>query len=173
MSNSFGNLFKITTWGESHGNSIGVVIDGCPPGIEISLGFIQQELNRRRPGQSDVATQRNERDLAHLRSGVINNITTGMPITLEIFNEDADSSQYEDIKNKFITRIKDKFWKNYLAKYPREENKDLLFKELLRIDPGSLRMERHPFSFEDTLLSELKKKEINDFVIFLKEKLGS
>jgi len=82
-------------------------------------------------------------------------------------------SNNEDIKNKFITRIKDKFWKNYLAKYPHEDNKKLLFKELSRIDPERLKMERHPFSFRDTLLSELKKKDIDDFVIFLQEKLGS
>ncbi|MBL7094814.1 chorismate synthase, partial [candidate division KSB1 bacterium] len=101
MSNSFGNIFRITTWGESHGKSLGVVIDGCPPGIEISVERIQKELNRRRPGQSEVATPRSESDVVHLQSGVINNISTGMPITLEIFNHDADSSKYEDIKNKW------------------------------------------------------------------------
>ncbi len=101
MSNTFGNIFKITTWGESHGNSIGVVIDGCPPGIEISLEFIQNELNRRRPGQSNISSPRNEGDKAHLRSGVIDNISTGMPITLEIFNQDVDSSCYEGIKDKW------------------------------------------------------------------------
>ncbi|MFZ5519400.1 MAG: chorismate synthase [Candidatus Zhuqueibacterota bacterium] len=101
MSNSFGHIFRITTWGESHGNSIGVVIDGCPPGIEISLDFIQQELNRRRPGQSDIATPRKESDTVYLRSGVVGNISTGMPITLEIFNEDADSSQYESFRHTF------------------------------------------------------------------------
>lgn len=101
MSNNFGNLFRITTWGESHGNSLGVVIDGCPPGIEISLDFIQRELNRRRPGQSNVATPRSESDRVHLRSGVLHGISTGMPITLEIFNEDVDSSKYEEIKHKW------------------------------------------------------------------------
>lgn len=101
MSNSFGNNFRITTWGESHGNSIGVVIDGCPPGIEISLEFIQLELNRRRPGQSGISSPRNERDKVHFRSGVIENISTGMPITLEIFNQDAESSSYEVIKDKW------------------------------------------------------------------------
>jgi len=101
MNNSFGNIFRITTWGESHGNSIGVVIDGCPPGIEISLEFIQSELNRRRPGQSKISSPRNERDKVHLRSGVIENISTGMPITLEIFNQDVDSSHYEVIKDKW------------------------------------------------------------------------
>ncbi len=101
MGNSFGTLFRITTWGESHGNSIGVVIDGCPPGIAIPLDYIQQELNRRRPGQSAVSTARNERDRVHLRSGVINGISTGMPITLELFNEDVDSSSYESFKHKW------------------------------------------------------------------------
>lgn len=101
MSNSFGTIFRITTWGESHGNSIGVVIDGCPPGIEISLDFIQHELNRRRPGQSQITSPRTERDQAQLCSGVINNISTGMPITLEIFNQDVDSSSYEAIRDKW------------------------------------------------------------------------
>lgn len=101
MSNSFGNIFRITTWGESHGNSIGVVVDGCPPGLEVDIDFIQHELNRRRPGQSNVASPRNERDKVHLRSGIINNISTGMPITLEIFNQDVDSSGYEAIKDKW------------------------------------------------------------------------
>lgn len=101
MSNSFGNIFRITTWGESHGNSIGVVVDGCPPGLEIDIDFIQHELNRRRPGQSNVASPRNERDKVYLRSGVINNISTGMPIALEIFNQDVDSSGYEAIKDKW------------------------------------------------------------------------
>lgn len=101
MGNSFGNIFRITTWGESHGNSLGVVIDGCPPGIKISIDFIQNELNRRRPGQSEVATPRSESDRVHIRSGVLNQVTTGMPITLEIFNTDADSSKYEDFKHKW------------------------------------------------------------------------
>ncbi len=101
MSNSFGNIFRITTWGESHGNSIGVVIDGCPPGIEISLEFIQNELSRRRPGQSDISSSRNEPDKVYLRSGIIENISTGMPITLEIFNQDVDSSSYELNKDKW------------------------------------------------------------------------
>jgi chorismate synthase len=99
MSNSFGTIFRITTWGESHGNSLGVVIDGCPPGVEINLEFVQKELNRRRPGQSEVATPRTESDKVHIRSGVLENISTGMPITLEIFNKDADSSKYEEIKH--------------------------------------------------------------------------
>ncbi len=101
MGNSFGTIFRITTWGESHGNSIGVVIDGCPPGIEIPVDYIQQELNRRRPGQSRVSTARNERDQVHLRSGVIDGVSTGMPITLELFNEDVDSSSYEPFRHKW------------------------------------------------------------------------
>lgn len=101
MSNSFGTIFRITTWGESHGNSLGVVIDGCPPGIKISHEFIQKELNRRRPGQSDITTPRDESDRVYIRSGLLNDITTGMPVTLEIFNQDADSSKYEAIKHKW------------------------------------------------------------------------
>lgn len=101
MSNSFGSIFRVTTWGESHGNSLGVVIDGCPPGIKISPDFIQKELNRRRPGQSDITTPRDESDRVYIRSGLLNDITTGMPIALEIFNQDADSSKYEAFKHKW------------------------------------------------------------------------
>jgi chorismate synthase len=101
MSNTFGNIFRITTWGESHGNSLGVVVDGCPPGIMIPIDFIQHELDRRRPGQSQISTPRKESDRVYLRSGVFDNISTGLPITLEVFNEDADSSKYEAIKDRW------------------------------------------------------------------------
>jgi len=80
MSNSFGKLFKITTFGESHGPAIGGVIDGCPPGIELDLEAIQNELNRRKPGQSKFTTQRKEPDKAIILSGVFEGKTTGTPI---------------------------------------------------------------------------------------------
>jgi len=77
----------------------------------------------------------------------------------------------DDIKNKFIARIKDKFWKNYISKYPLKENKELLFRELSGIDPERLKLERHPLSFKDTLLSKLLKKDIDEFVTFLRQEL--
>ncbi|MZH14415.1 MAG: chorismate synthase [Nitrospinae bacterium] len=95
---SFGKLFKITTWGESHGRGLGVVIEGCPAGLPIKESEIQLELNRRRTGQSKVTTTRKEGDRIQIMSGVFNGKTTGTPISLLVENEDADSSKYELIK---------------------------------------------------------------------------
>ncbi len=97
--NSFGQLFKITTFGESHGPGIGVVIDGCPPQIELDLHDIQLELDRRRPGQSSVTTQRNESDSVEILSGVFEGKTTGAPIALLIRNKDQKSKDYSAIKD--------------------------------------------------------------------------
>ncbi|MFN0065857.1 MAG: chorismate synthase [Chlamydiales bacterium] len=98
-SNSFGQLFRITTWGESHGRAIGVVIDGCPAGLEISEEEIWEELKRRRPGRNDWTTSRNEEDRPEIYSGVFEGKTTGAPISIIIPNKDADSSQYLPIKD--------------------------------------------------------------------------
>ena len=96
---SFGKLFKITTWGESHGIGLGVVIEGCPAGLPIKESEIQLELNRRKTGQSKVTTTRKEGDQIQIMSGVFNGKTTGTPISLLVENEDADSSKYELIKD--------------------------------------------------------------------------
>ena len=96
---SFGKLFKITTWGESHGRGLGVVIEGCPSGLPIKESEIQLELNRRRTGQSKVTTTRKEGDQIQIMSGVFKGKTTGTPISLLVENEDADSSKYELIKD--------------------------------------------------------------------------
>jgi chorismate synthase len=100
-SNSFGRLFRITTAGESHGPGMGVIIDGCPSGIEIDLDFIQSELDRRRPGQSALTTQRKEGDKITIQSGVYQGKTTGAPILILIPNEDTRSSDYDHIENTF------------------------------------------------------------------------
>jgi len=97
--NSFGRLFRITTWGESHGSALGVIIDGCPAGLEISKEDIQRELDRRRPGQSAITTQRKEPDEVEILSGVFEGKTLGTPISLMIMNVDAKSKSYEDIKD--------------------------------------------------------------------------
>jgi chorismate synthase len=99
MSNSFGNAFKITTWGESHGDAVGVVIDGCPPGIPITLEEIQNDLDRRRPGQSEISTQRKEGDKAEILSGVFEGLTLGTPISISVWNSDAKSKDYEHMKS--------------------------------------------------------------------------
>jgi chorismate synthase len=97
--NTFGSLFRITTWGESHGPGVGVVIDGCPAGMALDETDIQKELNRRRPGQSDITTQRKEEDKAEILSGVFSGKTTGVPISIMVKNLDVDSSKYEELKN--------------------------------------------------------------------------
>lgn len=99
MSNSFGEIFKITTFGESHGKAIGVIIDGCPSGVEIRLEDIQKELDKRRPGQNKFATQRKEPDKVEILSGIFEGKTLGSPIALVIYNSDAKSKNYEDIKD--------------------------------------------------------------------------
>ena len=98
-SNSFGNIFRITTWGESHGKAIGVVIDGCPAGIHLSDADINQALALRMPGKSAFTSPRREADTAEIYSGVFEGVTTGAPISIIILNQDADPSKYEPIKS--------------------------------------------------------------------------
>ena len=99
--NSFGTLFRIATFGESHGGAVGAVLDGCPPGLEISEAEIQMELERRHPGQSPITTPRKEQDAIHILSGVFEGKTTGTPILLVAYNTDARSEDYLDLKDKF------------------------------------------------------------------------
>jgi chorismate synthase len=114
MPNSFGTLFNITTWGESHGPGIGVVIDGCPPNLPISAEEIQTELDRRRPGQSDIVTPRKEADLVEILSGLHEGRTTGAPIALLVRNSDARPAAYDEMKVKFRPSHADY---TYQAKY--------------------------------------------------------
>lgn len=97
--NSFGQLFRITTFGESHGEAIGVIVDGCPPEMTLSERDIQPDLDRRKPGQSKITTQRNEADKIHILSGVFNGKTTGTPIMLMAYNKDANPKDYEKLKD--------------------------------------------------------------------------
>jgi len=99
--NSFGQSFRITSYGESHGPSIGVIIDGCPPGIEIDTNFITSELQRRSPGQSRITTQRRESDAFKILSGVFEGRTSGTPLMIEIPNSDQKSADYDHIKDKY------------------------------------------------------------------------
>ena len=99
--NTFGKLFKITTFGESHGKGIGVIIDGCPAGLSIDETFIQQELDRRRPGQSNIVTQRKESDTVQILSGIFEGYSTGTPIGMVIYNADARSKDYSHIADRF------------------------------------------------------------------------
>lgn len=97
--NTFGNIFRLTSYGESHGKGIGGVIDGCPSGIEVDLDFIQNELNRRRPGQSHITTPRKENDEVEFLSGIYEGKTTGTPIGFVIWNNNQHSSDYDNLKD--------------------------------------------------------------------------
>lgn len=101
MSNTIGNIFKITSFGESHGAGVGVIIDGCPAGIDLDMEFIQSELDRRKPGQSRITTQRKEADGFEFFSGVFEGKSTGAPITVLIKNQDQKSKDYDHIKDVF------------------------------------------------------------------------
>jgi chorismate synthase len=112
--NTFGSVFRITTFGESHGAALGVIIDGCPAGLEISEEEIQQDLDRRRPGQSSMTTQRKESDRAEILSGVFEGKTTGTPIALLIRNEDHRSKDYDKLKDLFRPGHADyTYWMKY------------------------------------------------------------
>lgn len=101
MGNSFGTVFRITTWGESHGGAVGVVVDGCPPRLELSEADIQPDLDRRRPGQSKIVTPRNETDTVQILSGVFDGKTTGTPISLMVKNQDQRPESYSEMAVKF------------------------------------------------------------------------
>ncbi len=101
MSSSFGSAFRIATWGESHGAGVGVVIDGCPSCVPLSVEDIQRELNRRRPGQSDIVTPRQEEDRVDILSGVLDGKTLGTPIALSVRNKDHRSSAYDEMQHTY------------------------------------------------------------------------
>src|SRR5215467_11545020 len=98
MGSSFGVLFKITTFGESHGPGLGVVIDGCPPRLPLETAAVQAELDRRRPGQSRLVSQRKEDDRVEILSGVLDGLTLGTPIAMLIRNTDARGKDYDAIR---------------------------------------------------------------------------
>ena len=109
-SNSFGHLFRFTTFGESHGRAIGVIVDGVPAGIELDEAMVQVDLDKRRPGQSRVTTPRKESDTVHILSGVFEGVTTGHPVGMLINNSDAVSTQYDNIKDLFRPGHADFTW---------------------------------------------------------------
>jgi chorismate synthase len=114
MGNTFGHLFRVTTFGESHGGGVGVVIDGCPPRLEISEAEIQQDLDRRKPGQSKITTPRRESDTCEIISGVFAGKTLGTPIAILVRNQDARSQDYSEMAEKFRPSHADA---TYEAKY--------------------------------------------------------
>ena len=116
--NTFGHLFRVTTWGESHGPALGCVVDGCPPGIELTEDDIQVFLDKRKPGTSKHVTQRRESDTVRILSGVFEGFTTGTPISLMIENEDQRSKDYGEIAHAFRPGHADYA---YIAKYGRRD----------------------------------------------------
>ena len=114
MASTFGNIFRTTTWGESHGGAVGVVVDGCPPNLELDVADVQAELDRRRPGQSEITTQRREDDRAEILSGLFEGRTLGTPILIMVRNKDARAKDYEHIRSVFRPSHADY---TYQAKY--------------------------------------------------------
>ena len=120
MGNTFGKIFQISTWGESHGPAVGVSIDGCPAGVPIDVDEIQVELDRRRPGQSEITTPRSEEDRVEVLSGVFEGFSTGAPILLMVRNEDARPEAYDHLKDVYRPSHADY---TYQAKYGRRDHR--------------------------------------------------
>lgn len=120
VSNSFGQFFRITTWGESHGPAVGVVIDGCPACLPLTAEEIQADLDRRRPGQSDITTPRQEGDKVEILSGVFEGLTTGVPISLLVRNDDQRPGAYDEMREKFRPSHADY---TYQAKYGHRDHR--------------------------------------------------
>src|SRR5476651_2710236 len=114
MPNSFGKLFTLTTWGESHGPAVGVVVDGCPPRLPLTAGEIQADLDRRRPGQSDIVSPRKEEDRVEIMSGLFEGRTAGTPISMLVRNADQRPGAYDEMREKFRPSHADY---TYLAKF--------------------------------------------------------
>ncbi|TAK34577.1 MAG: chorismate synthase [Saprospiraceae bacterium] len=137
--NTFGQIFRITTFGESHGPAIGAVVDGCPAGLEIDAASIQAELDRRRPGQSALVTQRKERDQVQILSGVFEGKTTGTPVALLIFNEDARPQDYSHIAGKFRPSHADfTFFAKYGHRDPRGGGRSSARETAARVAAGAI-----------------------------------
>ncbi|MGE3066044.1 MAG: chorismate synthase [Hyphomicrobiaceae bacterium] len=142
--NTFGHLFRVTTWGESHGPAIGCVVDGCPPGIALDAAEIQAELDRRRPGQSRFTTQRREPDAVRILSGVFEDeagrqVTTGTPIALQIDNVDQRSRDYGDIKDTFRPGHADiTYWQKYGIRDYRGGGRSSARETAMRVAAGAV-----------------------------------
>jgi chorismate synthase len=137
--NSFGTLFRVTTWGESHGPAIGCVVDGAPPRLPLTESDIQTWLDRRKPGQSRFTTQRREPDRVRILSGVFEGQTTGTPISLQIENEDQRSKDYADIKDKFRPGHADyTYWMKYGIRDYRGGGRSSARETAMRVAAGAI-----------------------------------
>ncbi len=137
--NSFGTLFKITTCGESHGGALGVIVDGCPAGLEITDTEIQHELDRRRPGQSTITTPRKEEDIIHILSGVFQGKTTGTPILLLAYNRDMRPEDYDELKHVYRPSHADyTYYKKYGFRDFRGSGRASARETLARVAAGAI-----------------------------------
>ncbi|WP_439123167.1 chorismate synthase [Marivita sp.] len=140
--NSFGHLFRVTTWGESHGPALGATVDGCPPGVPIDASMIQHWLDRRKPGQNKYTTQRREADEVKILSGVFEGQTTGTPIQLMIENTDQRSKDYSDIMEKFRPGHADiTYWQKYGVRDYRGGGRSSARETAARVAAGGLARE--------------------------------
>ena len=164
MTNKFGNLFSFTSWGESHGEAIGCVIDGCPSMIDLCEEDIQKYLNRRKPGQSKFTTQRQEEDKIKILSGVFEGKTTGTPISLIIFNQDQKSKDYGEIKDKFRPSHADyTYFKKYGIRDYRGGGRSSARETAMRVAAGAVAikiLEKENIKITG-YLSQLGNKKIN------------
>ncbi len=137
--NTFGHLFRVTTWGESHGPALGATVDGCPPGVPLEAADIQQWLDKRKPGQSKYTTQRREADEVEILSGVFEGVTTGTPIQLMIRNTDQRSKDYGDIAEKFRPGHADiTYWQKYGVRDPRGGGRSSARETAARVAAGGV-----------------------------------
>ncbi len=149
--NTFGQLFRITTFGESHGGAVGVIIDGCPPGLEISEEEIQKDLDRRKPGQSDIVSPRAEQDQIHIMSGMYEGKTTGTPIMLLAYNKDMRPSDYDTLRTLYRPGHADyTFEQKYGLRDYRGSGRASARETLARVAAGALAkkfLKRHGIEF--------------------------
>ncbi|GAB5447076.1 MAG: chorismate synthase [Gymnodinialimonas sp.] len=137
--NSYGHLFRVTTWGESHGPALGATVDGCPPGVAVDAGAIQHWLDRRKPGQNKYTTQRREADEVEILSGVYEGHSTGTPIQLMIRNTDQRSKDYGDIAEKFRPGHADiTYWQKYGIRDPRGGGRSSARETAARVAAGGV-----------------------------------
>ncbi|MEL6914777.1 MAG: chorismate synthase [Pseudomonadota bacterium] len=137
--NSFGHLFRVTTWGESHGPALGCTVDGCPPGVPVSEEELQVWLDKRKPGQSKYTTQRREADAVRILSGVFEGVTTGTPVQLMIENTDQRSKDYGDIAEKFRPGHADiTYWQKYGVRDYRGGGRSSARETAARVAAGGL-----------------------------------
>ncbi|MEX2517835.1 MAG: chorismate synthase [Paracoccaceae bacterium] len=140
--NSFGHLFRVSTWGESHGPALGAAVDGCPPGVRLEPGMIQHWLDRRKPGQNRFTTQRREADEVEILSGVYEGVTTGTPIQLMIRNTDQRSKDYSEIAAKFRPGHADyTYWVKYGVRDPRGGGRSSARETAARVAAGGVARE--------------------------------